>query len=150
MAILMGWLFICLGALVLFFVLFEAWTAYQSQKWPTAVATILQSSLALGSNGDRRSGGTYTACVKYTYTVGDKTYTNDTLHFLYLRTGFEQRHAAYVAKYTPGETFDVYYSPKNPAKSVLLPGFPEWTCFVPLLFPVMFMLFGLFMTSWEK
>lgn len=81
-----------------------------STSWPSVAGTITRSELY--TSFEDQSTSPY---VTYVFTVSDRQYTGGRVSF-----GFSSR---VLERYHVGQTVQVYYSPENPERSVLEPGF---------------------------
>jgi len=95
--------------------------AQASSHWPGTTGTIQTSRVveSRGSKGRRR----YSAEVKYVYTVGDRSYSGDTLWFGDgCKSSSPCQPRATVQRYRPGSRVTVYYDFDHPEVAVLQPG----------------------------
>jgi hypothetical protein len=120
--LLIGTLLICAGG----------WVTYQigkpildnaqaSAHWPSVRGTIQTSRVAesRGSKGRRN----YTAEVQYIYTVGDRSYSGNTVWFGdTFKSSSSSQARETVQQFRPGSKVPVYHDPERPAVAVLQPG----------------------------
>jgi hypothetical protein len=81
----------------------------------------VESKVNTNNNGDST---TYSPQVKYTYSVGDRGYTNDRYRYGDMGTP-GNRSKQIVEAFPVGKSVDVYYPPDDPADSVLVVGLEE-------------------------
>ncbi len=117
-----------LGAVVWACVL--AARALSTARWPSVDGSIVEVGV-LTDMEMRPRGGMYGAprpttvskpVVRYTYRVGDQTYTNDRLQFRSTRSDTLRAAQRAVDAYEKGQAVKVYVSPSDPSISVLEPG----------------------------
>lgn len=108
----------------------------RSRDWPTVQGRILERGVG-EAMGARRS---YLPRVKYTYSVGGKSFTGDQVYQI-RRTGWIYRTVRKLVDGLP-EEIAVHYNPENPAESYLLWN-PWGTVLIALIFGIGAILFGL-------
>jgi len=114
-----GLVFVAVGGVIGFFGVRTFQNAQASQEWPSVRGQVTQSQV-----GTHDSDGTtmYSANVVYEYTVGDRSYVNDRIHFGEGSSSNPRPAHNMVAEYPVGASVDVYYSPDDPLNAVLEPG----------------------------
>jgi hypothetical protein len=88
-----------------------------SKYWPSVVGTVVSSAV---EQRDPKKKKTYSAAVRYSYSVGGKVYQSDRV-FWATNEGPEEKMAAIVAAYPAGKDVWVQHDRKDPAKAVLEP-----------------------------
>ncbi|GAA6169919.1 DUF3592 domain-containing protein [Sessilibacter corallicola] len=91
-----------------------------SVNWPTTVASVSSSEILEKNDGNGLTF--YSPIIKYQYFVNDAVYQGAT--FTFMGTfGITRYHAEkYISMYPSGSKFNVYYNPKSPDISVIIPG----------------------------
>lgn len=113
----------------------------RAEDFPSVQGTITQSELTHHSG---KSGGTWSADLKYSFTVNGKALEGDTYRYGGNMSSSDKGWAEDVVKLHPvGSATTVYFDPENPTDSVLKPGV-EGMDFFMLLF---FMPFNLLMLA---
>ena len=81
----------------------------------------------------------------YAYEVGGKSFANNVYSYQINYNAAHPKGARELAaKYPEGATVDVFYDPKKPKNSVLLPGINHWS-YLPYLVGLVFFAFGIAM-----
>ncbi|MHC4891346.1 MAG: DUF3592 domain-containing protein, partial [Planctomycetota bacterium] len=96
-----------------------------SSSWPVATGLIQDSGIETEedmSSASGRRNRTYTAKVRYTYSVGQKNFTADRVCFGYYGGSDGRRARTIRARYPVGATVSVHYNPQQPEQSVLETG----------------------------
>jgi hypothetical protein len=114
----------------------------RSLYWPK-VNGIVKVSEVRKSLSSGRNGESYEFVVEYDYVVKERAYTNN-LHAYKITYNFADSRGAreLVKKYPLDALVNVFYDPKEPKRSVLLPGINRWS-YLPFLAGVIFILFGI-------
>lgn len=129
-----------------------------SGSWPTADAVITKSELTTHLDAKKRKS--FSADIAYKYTVDGKDYSSERISSGGLT---EQRLAdselpeGLAKAFAVGTHHEVHFSPKDPAKSVLVPGLDvenyhmqsAGNLFGGLLFAIMFVLVLVVMRPWS-
>lgn len=114
----------------------------KSLKWPK-VNGIIKVSEVKESRSGSSNGNSYEFAVEYDYVVEEKPYTNSLYSYKVTYNAANSRGAReLVKKYPLDSLVDVYYDPKEPKRSVLLPGINGWS-YLPYLAGIVFALFGI-------
>lgn len=114
--------------------LFEIGAAYASRHWPRTLGTIVSSSVQRES--DDEGGNSYSASIRYTYSVNGTAYTSKRVRFGgSFSWGWRSPAQALQRRYPLQSPVEVHYDPEDPSRSVLEAGnaLPAW---VVLLFCV--------------
>ena len=110
-----------------------------SIEWLTTTGTVTASEVRSNDNGCRNAG--YSPHVSYRYVVDGETLANDKLSPTEYSSTVRSDVVRHAAKYRPGAEVTVHYNRADPSESFLEPaGTREY---VLLLFPFIFVLFGL-------
>jgi hypothetical protein len=119
--LILGVIFLGIGALFLFLTLRARQKAKTSQGWPTAQGTVLSVEIRENSSYDEDDHNTsvnYEPVVQYQYTVSGQQYNNKRIAFG--ATSFDRSTAQKKAgQYVAGMAVTVHYNPNKPAESVL-------------------------------
>lgn len=91
---------------------------HASTDWPTVPGEVTESFVETHSDDD---GTTYSAEVRYTYTVDGEPLRGDRVAFSVWNAGHAKARAI-VDTYPVGRTVDVHYEPSDPTNAVLVPG----------------------------
>jgi hypothetical protein len=121
--------FIVAGAALLFFGLRNVNRANASRHWPTAEAVIRESRLASQSGG--KGGTTYTARIRYEFTVADVVHSGERVGFGDLGSSDSEKYRQIVNRYPVGSKVRATYMPEAPSVAVLEPGIQAQTRFMP-------------------
>lgn len=100
--------------------------AHSVKEWPTTRGTVIEASFNERIRGapDETPYTELIPVVAYEYMVDDTTYTSNRLAYNNL-TSINQRELEEFRKpYSPETFVDVFYSPRDPSCSVLIPGMP--------------------------
>lgn len=112
------WFFVLWGGAVTAYAVPTLWYGWRALRWPAAAGRILTADVR--HRRGRRGG--YLPEVAYEYVVGDQTATGSRLTFGG-RTLLSERGARTALRGAePGVEVTVYYDPRQPHRSVLLPG----------------------------
>lgn len=113
-------------------ILYQLWTdiaqerslAMQSEEWPHAQATILESRIkeVMVSEGKTRKPG-FEALVRYRYTVNGQSYESSHIHFCYKPGRRRDKAAAIVNDFPVNKTVRIVYHPASPKLALLYPGY---------------------------
>lgn len=91
-------------------------TASRASSWPTVHATLKSVKLEKDTDSD---GSTFEVVVDYGYTVGNRTYSGNTLSFGYAGSSGQEAHARIYRKLQNARTVRVRYNPDNPEQSTI-------------------------------
>lgn len=115
-----GGFFVLIGAILIFVTIRAKRKIAESQKWPTALGTILSSevrrSVSHDSDGDTTTS--YQPVVKYTYSVFGTSYNSQRLTFGVQNSSHKYAQAT-VQRYPPNSHVPVHYNPNKPEEAVL-------------------------------
>lgn len=115
---LIGLLFLVTGVTLAVASLVLLWRGLSSSTWPQARGHIISSSVKTW----RTSRGTwYEPQVRYEYRVDGVRYEGKRLSYSQMRFVREEPACKIVSEYPAGSELMVYYSPKKPQRSVLVP-----------------------------
>ena len=101
--------------------------SYSTTSWPQVQGTITESRLDSYEVGTDQGTKRYGAIIKYKYSVSRKTYTGNRLYTFRFDVSEKDSVLAICEQYKIGTNVAVYYDPKHPEKSVLIPGTPKGT-----------------------
>jgi hypothetical protein len=110
--------FMLLGGAAIYFGLWTVYYGYASASWPTAPGRVL-SARASSSTSDKKTS--YSASVKYEFTVGDAQHPGWRVSYRSHATSYEYVQDV-LARFPVGQEISVHYEPGNPQRSVLEPG----------------------------
>jgi hypothetical protein len=114
--------------------------ALASPHWPTASATVVESStqkdVTAPSRSMRRRGGVssvmYTANIKFQYEVNGRTYHTDQIYFgQTVGSGDSSEAELRRFRYPLGDKVTVWYDPSDPAIASVHPGFQAEALWLP-------------------
>ena len=106
----------------------SAWRQIQAESYPRVIGAITHSEVDEHHDSD---GTTYSADVKYVFTVDDRQYEGD--RYRYGQMGSSDRNAHKIVASLPvGKEVPVYYNPADPADSVLKTGIEGSDLFMAL------------------
>lgn len=90
-----------------------------SRNWSTTSGQVIHSSIR-----QEHGGPYYFLVVKYRYTVEEQEYESSRIRFAWAENGYSFRQAEEIINntYPVSKTIKVYYNPKTPSVSVLVPG----------------------------
>jgi hypothetical protein len=104
----------------------NVWRAMASTRWPKVQGTVVESSTWKSVSRDRQSGvssAMYRARITFSYQVGDKSYTTDTIHFgQTLGSGDSSDAELQHRRYPVGAPVSISYNPADPSIAALKPG----------------------------
>lgn len=103
--------------------------AQANRSWPATTGQVVGSRMETDrSNRRRQSSGqrsrrrtSYDAIVRYSYTVGGQSYTNDQLSAAtdYFSSSNQSRTRDFLNRHPVGASVTVFYNPRQPGSSVL-------------------------------
>ncbi len=120
-------LFIGVGAIVLYYGVEEIKCARESPAWPTAQGVIRLSTLEY--RRDTEGGGTYYAEVMYEF----KVFSGNRLSFGSFDVNYPAKARRIVNRYSEGKIVMVHYLTDNPEVKVLEPGAKGQVLFLPAI-----------------
>jgi Protein of unknown function (DUF3592) len=128
-------IFLLLGAWLLVVDMRNLSHAVASPKWPRAAAVVVTSETSAHADpktvGSRASSTMYEAEIRFAYTVDDKEYATDILHFgQTLGSGDSSEAELRKLRYPLGKQVTVAYKPDNPAIAAAKPGFDHEVLFL--------------------
>ena len=102
--------------------------ARANRSWPSTVGEVTESRLEVDTTNRRRTSGqarrrrtSYDAVVRYRYTVGGQSYTNDqyAAGSDYFSSSNQSRTRLFLDRHPVGADITVFYNPRQPGSSVL-------------------------------
>jgi len=104
----------------------NVWRAMASNKWPKVQGTVVESGTSTSVTTDRKTGietTTHHANVTFSYQVGGKSYTTDTIHFgQTLGSGSSSDAELRHRRYPVGAPVSISYYPGDPSIATAKPG----------------------------
>jgi hypothetical protein len=104
----------------------NVWRAMVSTRWPRVQGTVVESSTSTSVSRDRETGvksATYRAKLAFSYQVGGKPYTTDTIHFgQTLGSGDSSDAELRHRRYPVGAQVSISYHPADPSIAAVKPG----------------------------
>jgi hypothetical protein len=116
----LSFVFILLGAALLYFGIESLRTAGATTTWPTVQGRIASSTVQ--SRNSSKGGKSYHAEIVYEYSVGDALYSANTVAIGEFSWGGRSHAQGLVKRYPAGSDVAVHYSPDNLTMSVLEAG----------------------------
>ena len=102
--------------------------SYSTSSWSQVQGTIIESKFRIDDHrGGENSNVHYSTFIKYKYSISGKTYVGNRLQTFRFATPNKDNVLATCEQYKVGTGVAVYYDPKHPEKSVLIPGTPKGT-----------------------
>ncbi len=149
----MGSLFIFLGALVSVLLLRQLVHAHRSRTWPSVWGELDEvgwRKVMYRDPNSRARSSMGRIDVRYRYTVDGQEYTGTRMTFSDNISKTRRRLDALVSEHRNTRLVKVYYDPKRPAHSVLVPG-PSLYNYTPFITSGLFIAIGvmLFIRPWE-
>jgi len=128
--------FLLVGSLLSYFLLWRPWTRVQAAKtWPAHPCTVVSSRVRTHNDSDST---TYRVEIVYVYEVNGREFRSHRYKFMGLGGSFSgyAGKAAIVQQYPPGRKTVCYVNPLDPADAVLERGFTAemWMGAIPLAF----------------
>lgn len=106
----------------------ELKNAQDSLDWPTTYGVIILSEVKeIKDEGST----TFSANVRYKYSIGEKPYSSDQVSFGQYSSSDSEYAWSIIHRYSTGQKVKVYFNPADPNKSVLEPGV-SWVSYMPL------------------
>ena len=145
--------FFIIGISVLGYGLSMLINGYATSTWPTTEATIIQCKIEhkrVKSNSNRGMTNVFMPKIEYNYSVDGKGYTGNRIRVVDYSVSHGQSQVI-LDSYPVDSTVQVYYSPTEPEKSVLVPGIPHSSylvCSIGLFF--MIISSGVYLLSRKK
>jgi hypothetical protein len=138
--------FIVVGALTLYFGGRGVHRAKESLAWPVAEGQILNSSVEYhrGSNRGSKGGGTYSAEIRYTFTVDGQVHSGNKVAVGDYGSSNSSHAQKIINRYPRDKMVSVRYLPSDPDVCVLEPGVQAQAWFLPG-FGMFFVLVGMLM-----
>ena len=149
-----GTCFILVGAWTGAFFIHRIFQAARSNRWPSVIGELDSSDLKEAVYRGRQIGGgpdeaaAWTVNFKYRYTVADKEYQGSRVTYSDSVNKTMRALRKLQDKYQGKAQIQVYYNPKNPNKSLLVPGLSLFN-FTPLITSVLFVLAGIFIQTYD-
>jgi hypothetical protein len=117
--------FILIGAAAACAGLWMVIQSIRSEHWPTTNGVVVSAEIKSHTNLHTHNAGgsstSYTPVITCVFHLADLTYTNNRLAFGQLSSSAANAQEV-INRYPVGKTVPVFYSPGNPAESVLEPG----------------------------
>lgn len=126
-ALMLGVVFVIVGGIALTIGIVQYRDGEDTKSWQATTAQVTATDIEQetetrrDSNGTRRTSTTYTAVVRYEYTVDGTTYDGDRIK-IGAGSGSEGRARDVVARYPVGAEVTAYYDPGDPGSAVLEQG----------------------------
>jgi hypothetical protein len=143
---LMWSLFMGLGAWCFYWGVTQEAQAGASRAWPSTQGRIISSYVDVTNN---KGTSSYWPRVTYEYKVGDLLLEGDRVQFGQNGSARKPDAVTTVEKFPPGRIVPVFYNPRAPEISCLLPGKFESVTYVPLFFGPFLFLFGFVPLFWR-
>jgi hypothetical protein len=108
--------------LSLYFVYATSWSAVRQRQaagFLPVQATVLESSVVVGSASGTSGRRSHHPHVRYTFTVAGATYESTQIHFLGPAWSDREAVQAVVARYPAGAKVTAHHDPRNPSQAVL-------------------------------
>ena len=150
----MGSCFIIVGILTGAFFCYRIFQAARSKRWPFVLgeleSTDLREAVYRGRqvNGEPDEAAAWVVDFRYRYTVADKNFEGTKVTY---SDGINKTMRALRRlqdKYQGKSQVRVYYNPKNPAQSLLVPGLTLFN-FTPLITSALFIFAGVFIQAYD-
>jgi hypothetical protein len=98
--------------------------AYGTKDWKRVTGKIVESTIETSIDSEEYT--VYRAKVLYTYSVQDKSYNGDRIHYGYSASSDREDPEMLIARYSPGEPAPIYINPNRPDESVLVRGIHKY------------------------
>lgn len=131
LARLLSLIFMAVGGGLLYTGINSVMEARASSSWPSVQGRIVSASVGEHKGTKSKRKTTYHADVRYDYQVNGQTYDSKRISFGEYSSRDRSHAEEELKKYPVGKQLPVYYSPTNPASSVLEPGLSTQTWFLP-------------------
>lgn len=120
-------IFVVLGAVILFYGLRNVERAHSSKAWPKTEGVITFATMGRHRSN---SSSTYSGDVSYDYKVGGTTYSSSRISFGQFGSSDSSHARSVLNRYPVDRKVEVFYSPADPALSVLETGvsISDWFC----------------------
>ncbi len=132
------------GLLALALAMRDLWGAWQSRSWPATEGEIVHSKVQRFSRRTGSEGNTWTWRIHYEYVLNGTRHKGWRAYYGSEPTLGVARNI--VARFPAGAAVKVYYYPKQPGTSVLIPGFNRYT-YGGLILALLF--FSLMVWLWQ-
>lgn len=152
--VIVGNCFVLVGVSTAAFFCYRIYQGTVSTRWPFVIGELESANLREAVYRGREFGGgpdaasAWVVGFKYSYTVADKKYAGSRVTY---SDGINKTMRALRKlqdKYRGKSQMLVYYNPKNPGQSVLVPGLSLFN-FTPLITSVLFVLAGVFIQVYD-
>jgi hypothetical protein len=152
--LIVGSCFVLVGVVTATFFVYRIFQGVASSQWPFVIgeleSTDLKEIIYKGRDnyGTADQASAWVVNFRYSYSVLDKKYDGSRVTY---SDGINKTSRALhrlQKKYQGKSLIQVYYNPKNPNESVLIPGLSIFN-FTPLITSVLFILAGLFIYSYD-
>ena len=154
LTLLLGSCFVLVGVLTGAFFCYRIYLAGSSQRWPFVLGDLESADLREAVYRGREVGGgadqasAWRVDFKYSYTVADTKYQGTRVTFSDSVNKTMRSLRALQNHYRGRSQVKVYYNPKNPAQSLLLPGLSVFN-FTPLITSALFIAAGVFIQTYD-
>jgi hypothetical protein len=149
-----GSCFVLVGVATGVFFIYRIFQGVTSSQWPFVMGELESAELKEVIYEGRDSDGTadlasaWVVNFKYSYSVSDRKYDGSRVTYSDGINKTSRALRSLQKKYQRKSVMQVYYNPKNPDQSVLVPGLSIFN-FTPLITSVLFILAGLFIYSYD-
>ena len=130
----------CLTILVILALAGASWVGYriyreqETYRWLKTRGTIVESSFEVTEwDNERSSGQYYQPIVSYEYVAADdRPYRSSGVYLYEVKFAWKEDLEDLLARFAKGKSVDVFYSPSDPLRSVLIPGMSPtlWTYYL--------------------
>lgn len=121
------------GVGLIIYGLWQVWKHARTRRWPTVQGTILSSTTTVrmpereaadeqSRSLDEPPQPLYRPEVRYTYTVGGRSFTGERISTTDVEVSSETYARSIAQRYVPGTPVAVRHDPSDPAQAVLEPG----------------------------
>ena len=127
--LIMGAILVAAGLLVGALMTWIYSNARANRSWPATTGQVVESRMETDRSNRRRSSSgqrssrrtSYDAIVRYSYTVGGRSYTNDQLSAAtdYFSSSNQGRTRDFLNRHPVGARVTVFYNPRQPGSAVL-------------------------------
>jgi hypothetical protein len=149
-----GSCFVLVGVATGVFFIYRIFQGVTSSQWPFVMgeleSTELKEVIYEGRDSDSTAdlASTWVVNFEYSYSVSDKKYDGSRITYSDGINKTSRALRSLQKKYQRKSVIQVYYNPKNPDESILVPGLSIFN-FTPLITSGLFILSGLFIYSYD-
>jgi len=154
LVVVIGSCFVLVGIATGAFFCYRILQAVASKRWPFVLGELESSDLREAVYRGREVGGgadeasAWLVDFKYSYTVADKKYRGKRVTYSDSVNKTMRALRKLQDRYRGKSQIQVYYNPKNPQQSVLVPG-PSIFNFTPLITSALFIAAGVFIQTYD-